>query len=72
MNGEQSAIIESQSLNSSVEMKAFTYMASTPEETTRKFEGQARVQKGQSDMLHAQQQSINDLKQMITFFLGRR
>jgi len=55
-----------------VEVKAFAYMASTPEETIRKFKDQARMQKKQSDMLHAQQQSIDDLKQKITLLLRKK
>ena len=55
-----------------METKAFIYMGRTPEETTKKFEEQARVQKEQSDMLHAQQQSIDDLKQMITLLIRKK
>ena len=48
------AITESQASNSSVEKEAFTFMANTHEEMTRRFEQQARVQSEQFDMLHAQ------------------
>ena len=40
-----SAIAESQVLNSSVEKKAFAYMASTAEEMTTHFEQQAQTQR---------------------------
>jgi len=48
-----SAIAESQASNSSVEKEAFVYMANTPEETTRRFEQQAQVQREQLDMIRA-------------------
>ena len=57
-----SAIVESQASNSSVEKEAFAYMASTLEEMTRRFEQQAQVQREQPDMIRAQQKSINTLK----------
>jgi len=44
-------------------------MASTPEEVARRFEEQAQVQQAQNEMLRAPQESINDLKKMMTFFL---
>ena len=40
---EHSAIIESQSLNSSSETTTFAYMAEAPEEVARQFEEQAQV-----------------------------
>jgi len=43
VNDEHSAIIESQSLNSSSAITTFPYMAETPEEVARQFEEQARV-----------------------------
>ena len=52
-----------------MEKKAFVFMAETPEEVTRRFEEQARVQKEQQEMLWVQQKSINDLKAMITQLL---
>jgi len=38
----------------------------------RNFEEQARVQQAQHEMLQAQQQSISDLKQMITLLLKKK
>jgi len=43
VNDEHSAIIESQSSNSSLETTAFAYMAGTPEEVAKQFEEQVRV-----------------------------
>jgi len=43
VNDEHSAIIESQSSNSSSETTTFAYMARTPKEAARQFEEQARV-----------------------------
>jgi len=40
-----SAIAESQASNSSVEKEAFAYMTNSPEETTRRLEQQAQVQR---------------------------
>ena len=57
-----SAITKSQASNSSVEKEAFAYMASTPEEMARRFEQQAQTQRGQLDMIHTHQESINSLK----------
>ena len=44
-------------------------MTNTPEETARCFEQQAQVQREQFDMIHAQQESIDTLKQMLTQLL---
>ena len=44
-------------------------MANTPEETARRLEQQAQVQKEQFDMIRAQQESIDTLKQMLAQFL---
>ena len=41
MNDEHSAIIKSQSLNSSSGTTAFAYMARTPEEVAKRFKKQA-------------------------------
>ena len=49
-----SAIAESQASNSSIEKKAFAYMAGTPEEMARRFEQQAQAQREQFDMIRAQ------------------
>jgi len=57
-----SAIAESQASNSSVEKETFAYMASTPE---GRFEQQAQTQREQLDMIRAQQESIDNLKQML-------
>ena len=40
-------------------------MTSTPEETARRLELQAQVQKEQLEMIRAQQESIDSLKQML-------
>ena len=47
-------------------MQAFAYMAGTLEEVARRFEEQARVKQPQH-MLQSQQESINDLMNMMTF-----
>ena len=44
-------------------------MTNTPEETTRRFEQQAQVQREQFDMIRALQESIDTLKQMLTQLL---
>ena len=44
-------------------------MANTPEETARRFEQQAQVQREQFDMIRAQQESIDTLKQMLAQLL---
>jgi len=64
-----STIIESQASNSSVKKEAFTYMASTSEEMARCFEKQAQTQREQLDMIRAQQESIDNIKQMISQLL---
>ena len=46
-------------------------MAEISEEIARKFEKQARVQQAQHEMLQAQQDSINDLKKMVTLLLEK-
>jgi len=69
VNDSHSAIAESQASNSSMEKEAFTYMIGTPKETARRLEQQAQVQKEQLDMIHAQQESINSLKQMLAQLL---
>ena len=57
-----SAIAESEASNSSVEKEAFVYMVNTPEETTRRLEQQAQVQREQFDMIRAWQESIDTFK----------
>jgi len=47
-------------------------MGNTPEEMTRKFEEQARVQQAQHNMLQTQEEFINDLKKMIALLLGKQ
>ena len=44
-------------------------MASTPKEMARRFEQQAKAQREQLDMIRAQQESIDTLKQMLTKLL---
>ena len=44
-------------------------MASTPKEMARRFEQQAQTQRKQLDMIHAQQESIDTLKQMLSQLL---
>jgi len=64
-----STIAESQASNSSVEKEAFAYMTSTPKEMARRFEQQAQAQREQLDMIRAQQESIDSLKQMLSQLL---
>ena len=47
-------------------------MTSTPEETARRLEQQAQVQKEQLDMILAQRESIDSLKQMLAQLLEDR
>ena len=56
MNDSHSAVAESQTSNSSIEKEAYIYMTSTPEETARRLEQQAQVQKEQLEMIRAQQE----------------
>jgi len=44
-------------------------MANTPEETTRCLEQQVQIQREQFDMIRAQQESIDTLKQMLAQLL---
>ena len=44
-------------------------MTNTSEETTRRLEQQAQIQREQFDMIHAQQESIDTLKQMLAQLL---
>ena len=44
-------------------------MTSTPEETARRLEQQAQVQKEQFELIRAQQESIDSLKQMLAQLL---
>ena len=69
INDSHSAIAESHASNSSIEKEAFTYMTSTPEETAKRLEQQAQVQKEQLEMIRAQQESIDSLKQMLAQLL---
>jgi len=64
-----SAIAESQASNSSIEKEAFMYKTNTLKETTRHLEQQAQIQREQFDMIHAQQESIDTLKQMLVQLL---
>jgi len=54
VNDSHSAIAESQASNSFIEKEAFTYMTSTPEETAKRLEQQAQIQKEQLEMIRAQ------------------
>ena len=54
VNESHSAVAESQASNSFIEKEAFTYMTNTPEETSRRFEQQAQVQREQFNMTRAQ------------------
>jgi len=47
-------------------------MTNTSEETARRFEQQAQIQREQFDMIHARQESINSLKQMLAQLLEDR
>ena len=58
-----SAIIESQALNSFGEREAFVY-GKPPEEMDRRFERQVQVQREQLDMICAQKESFDTLKQV--------
>ena len=64
-----SSIAESHASNSSVEKEAFAYKASTPEEMARRFKQQAQTQREQLDMICAQQESIDSLKQILSQLL---
>ena len=72
MNDSHSAVAESQASNSSTEKVAFTYMTGTPEETARRLDQQAQVQREQLDMILAQRESIDSLKQMLAQLLEDR
>ena len=64
-----SAIAESQGSNSSVEKEAFAYMAGTPEDMARHFKQQSQVKREQLELIFAQQESINTLKQVLSQWL---
>ena len=68
-NESHSAVAESQASNSSIEKEAFAYMTNTPEETARRFEQQAQFQREQFEMIRAQQESIDSLKQTLAQLL---
>jgi len=72
VNDEHSAIVESQSSNSNSETTTFTYIAGTPEEVAKQFEEKAQVPREQFDMIRAQQESIDTLKQMFTQLLKEK
>ena len=44
-------------------------MANTPEDTTKRLEQQAQIQREQFDMIRTQQESIDTLKQMLVQLL---
>jgi len=52
-----------------MEKEVFTCITGTSEEVVKRFEEQTRVQKEHQEMLRVQQESINDLKVMITQLL---
>ena len=47
-------------------------MAGTPDKVAKRFEEQTRVQQAQHEMLRAQQESVNDLKKMMTLLLDKQ
>ena len=47
-------------------------MMSTPEETAKRLEQQAQVQREQFEMIRAEQESIDSLKQMLQSCLKTR
>ena len=69
---EYSAIAESQSSSSEVASHVFANMVGTPEEVAKRFEDQAQIQTMQQDMLRAQQESIDDLKNMVALLLKKK
>ena len=69
MDDSHSAVAELQASNSSIEKEASIYMTGTPEETARRLDQQAQVQKEQLDMILAQRESIDSLKQMLAQLL---
>ena len=64
-----SVIAESQASNTSIEKEVFASMTNTPKETARRLEQEAQVQKEQFEMIRAQQESIDSLKQMLAQLL---
>jgi len=54
VNDSHSAVAESQDSNSSIEKESFIYMTNTPEETARRFEQHAQVQREQFELIRAQ------------------
>jgi len=52
-------------LKSSVEKEAFAYRENTLEKMSRRFKQQAQAQREQLDMIRAQQESIDSLKQIL-------
>ena len=53
VNDEHSAIIKSQTSNSSSRTTSFAYMVKTPEEMAKQFKEQAWVQREQFDIIRA-------------------
>jgi len=66
VNNEHSAIVKSHFLNLSSETTVFAYMAGTPEEVAKQFKEQVWVQREQFDMIWAQQESSDKLKQILS------
>jgi len=64
-----SVIAESQASNTSIKKEVFASMTNTPEETAGRLEQHAQVQREQFDMIRAQQESIDALKQMLAQLL---
>ena len=52
-----------------LEREAFAYMTRTPEEMAIRFEQQAQVQREQLNMIRAQHESMDTLKQMLSQLL---
>ena len=72
VNDEHSAIIESQFLYSNSKTTILTSMAGIPKEVARQFEEQAWVQRKQLEMIRAQEEYIDALKQMLSKLLKKK
>lgn len=64
-----SAIRESQTSHSYEEREIPAYRVGTPEEMAHQLERQSQAQEKQFDLIHAQQESINFHKEMMTLLL---
>ena len=72
VNETYPAIAESQASNSSIEKEAFVYMVGTSKELAKQFKEQAQVQREQFNMIRAQQESVNTLKQILAQLLKKK